>query len=220
LLKSVLTEGQLTLSFDETYKQLPVTTEVLIRAAIVRTVTQVEGVYYVSFQIKSEPLTDASGTVLGFMSADLFIDNAGDEINTYERVKLPLYLANETGDGLKKITRSVVYNSNISTERLIVEQLILGALENEKVYPTINPNTKIISVNVKDGICYVDLDNTFLTQIYNVTSDVTIYSITNSLVELSNVNKVQISINGNINVTYRENTSLSTVFERNLELVE
>ena len=62
--------------------------------------------------------------------------------------------------------------------------------------------------------------NTFLTQIYNVTSDVTIYSITNSLVELSNVNKVQISINGNINVTYRENTSLSTVFERNLELVE
>jgi len=210
LLKSVLTEGQLTLSFDETYKQLPVTTEVLIRAAIVRTVTQVEGVSYVSFQIKSEPLTDASGTVLGFMSADLFIDNAGDEINTYERVKLPLYLANETGDGLKKITRSVVYNSNISTERL----------ENEKVYPTINPNTKIISVNVKDGICYVDLDNTFLTQIYNVTSDVTIYSITNSLVELSNVNKVQISINGNINVTYRENTSLSTVFERNLELVE
>ena len=170
--------------------------------------------------IKSEPLTDASGTVLVFMSADLFIDNAGDEINTYERVKLPLYLANETGDGLKKITRSVVYNSNISTERLIVEQLILGALENEKVYPTINPNTKIISVNVKDGICYVDLDNTFLTQIYNVTSDVTIYSITNSLVELSNVNKVQISINGNINVTYRENTSLSTVFERNLELVE
>ncbi len=131
-----------------------------------------------------------------------------------------MYLANETGDGLKKITRSVVYNSNISTERLIVEQLILGALENEKVYPTINPNTKIISVNVKDGICYVDLDNTFLTQIYNVTSDVTIYSITNSLVELSNVNKVQISINGNINVTYRENTSLSTVFERNLELVE
>ena len=202
LLKSVLAEGQLTLGF------------------VIRTVTQVEGVSYVAFQIKSEPLTDASGTVLGFMNADLFIDNAGDEINTYERVKLSLYLANESGDGLKKISRSVVYNSNISMERLIVEQLILGALENEKVYPTVNPNTKIISVNVKDGICYVDLDNTFLTQIYNVTSDVTIYSMVNSLVELSNVNKVQISINGDITVTYRENTNLSTVFERNLELVE
>lgn len=220
LLKSVLSEGQLTLSFDETYKELPVTTEVLVRAAIVRTMTQIDGVSYVSFQIKSEPLTDASGTVLGLMNADMFIDNAGNEINTYEKARLTLYLANESGDGLKKISRSVVYNSNISTERLIVEQLILGVQENEKAFPTINPDTKVISVNVKDGICYVDMDNVFLTQIYNVTPDVTIYSITNSLVELSNVNKVQISINGDTNVTYRENTSLAVVFERNLELVE
>lgn len=220
LLETALSEDQITLSFDEAYKEMPVTTEVLVRAAIVRTLTQIEGIQYVSFQIRSEPLTDAYGMVLGIMSADLFIDNAGNEINTYEKVKLSLYLANESGDGLKLVTRSVVYNSNISIERLIVEQLITGALENEKAFPTMNPNTKIISVNVKDGICYVDLDNTFLTQIYNVTSDVTIYSLTNSLVELSNVNKVQITINGDTNVTYRENTSLSTVFERNLELVE
>lgn len=220
LLESVLTEDQLTLSFDEAYKEQPVTTEVLVRAAIVRTLTQVEGVRYVAFQIRSEPLTDVYGTVIGMMNSDMFIDNAGNEINTYERVKLALYLANESGDGLKKVTRNVVYSSNISAERLVVEQLVAGAQENEKAFPTINPSTKILSVNVKDGICYVDLDSTFLTQIYNVTSDVTIYSITNSLVELPNVNKVQISINGNTNVTYRENINLSTVFERNLELVE
>lgn len=220
LLEKTLTEDQLTLSFDEKYKEQPVTTEVLVRAAIVRTLTQIEGIQYVSFQIRSEPLTDAYGTVLGMMSADMFIDNAGNEISTYEKVRLTLYLANESGDGLTKVVRTVVYNSNISAERLVVEQLIAGAAEGEKAFPTINPDTKIISINVKDGICYVDLDSTFLTQIYNVTADVTIYSITNSLVELSNINKVQISINGDTNVTYRENTSLSTVFERNLELVE
>ena len=66
----------------------------------------------------------------------------------------------------------------------------------------------------------MDLDNTFLTQLYNVTSDVTIYSITNSLVELPNINKVQMSIDGDSTVNYKENTSFSTVFERNLELVE
>lgn len=220
LLDKTLTEDQLTLSFDEKYKEQPVTTEVLVRAAIVRTLTQIEGIQYVSFQIRSEPLTDAYGTVLGMMSADMFIDNAGNEISTYEKVRLTLYLANESGDGLTKVVRTVVYNSNISSERLVVEQLITGAAEGEKAFPTINPDTKIISINVKDGICYVDLDSTFLTQIYNVTADVTIYSITNSLVELSNINKVQISINGDTNVTYRENTSLSAVFERNLELVE
>jgi len=219
LLDYSIAEDQVTLVFDENYKLQPVTTEVLVRAAIVRTLTQIEGIQYVSFQIKSEPLTDASGIVIGTMNADMFIDNAGNEINTYEKVKLTLYFANENGDGLKAVSRPVIYNSNIAMERLVVEQLIAGPLAEEKAFPAINPDTKIVSVNVKDGICYVNLDSTFLTQIYNVTSDVTIYSITNSLVELSNVNKVQISINGDTNVNYKENISFSTVFERNLELV-
>ncbi len=220
ILSHTITEDQLILSFDEGYRQQEVTTEVLARAAIVRTLTQIEGIKYVSFQIRSEALTDAYGAVIGTMNADMFIDNAGDEINTYEKVKLTLYLASESGDKLKPVSRSVVYNSNVPMERLVVEQLFAGPLENEKAYPTVNPGTKIISVNVKDGVCYVDLDSMFLTQIYNVTADVTIYSITNSLVELSNVNKVQISVNGDTNASYKENISFSTVFERNLELIE
>ena len=220
LLNYSIAEDQLTLVFDENYIWQPITTVVLVRAAIVRTLTQIDGIQYVTFQINSEPLTDASGVVIGTMNADLFIDNAGNEISTYEKVKLTLYFANENGDGLRAVNRSVVYNSNISMERLVVEQLLAGPGENEKAFPTINPDTKIVSVNVKDGTCYVNFDNIFLTQIYNVTSDVTIYSLTNSLVELANVNRVQISINGDTAINYKENISLSTVFERNLELVE
>ena len=220
LLGYSVTEDQLTLNFDEGYLTQSVTTEVLVRAAIVRTLTQIDGIRYISFQIKTEPLKDASGNVIGVMTADMFVDNAGNEINTYEKAKLTLYLANETGDRLEKVTRTVIYSSNISMEKLVVEQLIAGPQEGDKVYPVMNPDTKIVSVNTKDGICYVNLDNTFLTQIYNVNSEVTIYALTNSLVELPNVNKVQISINGDTNVSYKENISLSTVFERNLELVD
>ena len=219
LLGYTINEDQLALSFDENYVWQEVTTEVLARAAIVRTLTQIDGISYVSFQIKSEPLVDSYGAVIGNMNADMFIDNAGNEINTYEKVKLTLYLADESGSKLKAVSRTVVYNSNISMERLVTEQLIAGPGEGEKAFPTINPDTKIISVNVKDRICYVDFDSTFLTQIYNVTSDVAIYSLINSLAELSSVNKEQISINGDTNVNYKENVSLSTVFERNLELV-
>ena len=46
-----------------------------------------------------------------------------------------------------------------------------------------------------------------------------IYSVVNSLVELNNVNKVQITINGETNIMFRESVSLSTVFERNLNIV-
>ena len=106
-------------------------------------------------------------------------------------------------------------------ERLVVDELLKGPGTDvaDVAYPTINPNTKVVSVSVRDGICYVNLDDTFLTQIYNVSSEVTIYSIVNSLAELTGVNKVQISVNGESDIMYRENISLSTVFERNLDLV-
>lgn len=220
IVSHTVVDDRLILDFDEGYRTQSVTTEVLVRAAIVRTLTQVEGISYVAFQVNSQPITDASGIVVGIMNAEQFIDNAGNEISTYEKAKLTLYFSNEEGNGLKQTARTVVYNSNIPIERLVVEQLIAGPNEGETVYPTVNPGTKIVSVNVKDGICYVNLNNTFLTQVYNVSSDVTLYSITNSLVELANVNKVQISINGDTNVNYRENVSLATVFERNLELIE
>lgn len=213
-------ESQIILKFDDYYKELTPTTEILTRAAIVRSLTQIEGVDWVVMQIREEALTDALGSPVGVMSADMFIDNAGEEINAYEEVRLRLYFANETGDKLIEAVRPYVsYSSNISMERRVLEQLIAGP-KNEELYPCINPQTKIIGTTVRDGICYVNLDETFLTQIYSVTAEVTIYSIVNSLVELPNVNKVQILINGEAEVELRENISFTTMFERNLELVE
>lgn len=215
-----LDNGLLTLDFDERYHYLRGTREILARASIVRTLTQIPGVERITFTVNGEQLTDAAGAAVGVMAADTFIENAGNEINAYEKVDLRLYFANETGDSLvEENRRNVVYNSNISLEKLVVEKLVEGPMS-EGAYPTVNPTTKIVSVTVKDGTCYVNLSNEFLNQPYNVASDVTIYSITNSLVELSNVNRVQISVNGETNISYRENMSLNNVFERNLDILE
>lgn len=215
-----LDSGLLTLDFDKNYKSLYGIREILLRASVVRTVTQLPGVERVAFTVEGEQLTDKPGTAVGIMAADTFIENAGNEINAYEKVNLRLYFANEKGDRLvEENRRNVVYNSNISLEKLVVEKLVEGPAVTG-AYPTINPATKIISVTVQDGTCYVNLNNDFLSQPYNVLSDVTIYSITNSLVELPNVNRVQISIDGETNLSYRENMSLNTVYERNLDLLE
>ena len=45
-----------------------------------------------------------------------------------------------------------------------------------------------------------------------------IYAIVNSLIENTNVKKVQISINGETNLIFRESISFDTIFERNKEL--
>lgn len=222
-----IVERQLVLNFDENYKKQELITEILTRAAIVRTLMQVPEVQYVSFLVNGEPLTDASGNVVGVMNMDTFIDNAGNEINAYERVKLQLYFANEEGNKLHAVTRNVVYSSNFSTERQVVEEIIAGpkandisSIKNKKAYPVMNPDTKVISVSIRDNVCYVNLDGGFLSQTCDVASEIPIYAIANSLAELSNVNKVQISVNGETDVNYAESISLSTLYERNLDLVE
>lgn len=219
-----ITDENVVLDFDASYGDLSLTGEVLTRAAIVRTLTQVKGINYVSVTVDDVPLKNRSGVPVGMMTADQFLDNSGNEINTEEKVTLCLYYANETGDKLVRINREVVYNSNISLEKLVMEQLILGVLAEEieeyHVGAVINPDTKLVSVVVSDGVCYVNLDNTFLTQIANVNPDVTIFAIVNSLVELPNVNKVQFSINGETDFSLKETMSLTETYERNLEIVE
>lgn len=210
--------GKVHLDMTEGYNDMSVTTEVLVRAAIVRTLTQLSQVNFVSITVNGNPLLDSLGNIITTMNRDQFVENDGNAINTYEEVKLKLYFANEAGDQLIAANRTREYNTNISLEKLIVEELIKGT-SRDGLYPTINPSTKVASVTVRDGVCYVNLDEAFLTQPYNVTADVTIYSITNSLVELSNVNRVQISINGDNSGTYREKYSFTTYFERNLDIV-
>ena len=60
--------GQLTINFDEHYKEMDTIKEVLVRAAIVRTLSQIENVNYISFTIQNEPLRDNTGVAIGTMS--------------------------------------------------------------------------------------------------------------------------------------------------------
>jgi germination protein M len=216
-------EEQVVLDFDQTYQNLSPAREVLTRAAIVRTLCQVPEVNYVSFSVEGEPLLNQSGNPVGMMTQEQFIDNAGTEINAYEKVSLTLYFADESGTGLQAHTVECVYNSNISLDKLVVEQLVEGPEDGgsaENGYATMAPGTQIISVTTRDNVCYVNLGEDFMSAQGSVTPEVTIYSIVNSLAELSTVNKVQILINGDMNLVYKETIPLSQVFERNLEIID
>ena len=214
-----LKDGTLTLYFDASYKEVAHVTEILDRAAMVRTFSQAKGVSNVAFVIGDEPLIDNDGDKIGDMKADTFIYNAGNEINTYEKVTLTLYFANANGDHLAKVYRTVVYNSNISMERLAIEQLVAGP-NTDKVIATVNPASKINSVTVRDGICYVDFNYDFLTQTNRVTAETAIYSLVNSLTTFADVEKVQISIDGKTNVKFMDTLDLSLPLEENEEIVE
>ena len=204
-------DGKLVINVDKAYSELSVTTEVLVRAAVVRTLTQLSNVKYVTITVEGSQLYDNAGELVGWMNAEQFINNDGNEINTYELVKVKLYFANADGDKLIAAYREKHYSTNTPLERFVVEELIAGPSgQIEGLYPV----TKIINILTKDGICYVNLDSSFLTVVNNVSTEVAVYSIVNSLVELDNINKVQILVNGEVPSTFSNST-----FERNLDYV-
>ncbi|MBR3606113.1 MAG: GerMN domain-containing protein [Lachnospiraceae bacterium] len=220
----IVRESQVTLNFSKEYEMQHFTREVLARAAIVKTLTQLDFVQLVLFQVEGKNLADSLGEEVGVLSSDSFLDNTGQEMKKYEETTINLYFANATGDSLVKVNRKLHYNTNISLEKLVVEQIVAGPLNSKnyvsEIYPTVNKETKIIGVSVKDGICYVNLSNHFLTPMESVTPDITLFSLVNSLTELPGIVKVQFAIEGDTKVTFGEKYQFTALFERNLQLTK
>ena len=211
-------DGLVVIDFNKKYKELSTTEEVLCRAGIVRTLLQVNGINKVKFTINGDELLDLSGNVVGYMDEETFVDNPGEQINSIMTEEISLYFANEDGNKLVKENRVVHYSSNISKEKLIMQQLLKGP-EKKGLLATIPKGTQLINVSVSDGVCYVNLDETFKNQNYEITEPVVIYSIVNSLSQVDEVSKVQISINGDTSGNYRYNYALSKMYAPDFSLI-
>ena len=231
-----LEERIVNLYFDNTYTTMDQVTELLCKAAMAKTITQLESVDYIRIHINGEVYRgfNAYNPNQGGESASIpnmvvpektlwsgadFLDNTGEDTNKYVQTELVLYFGNKDGKALIPEVRQVVYFSTLSLERVVMNQLVEGPKE-EGMTATLPKNLKIQGVSVRDGVCYVDFDATFLEESVNVTDQVEIYSIVNSLTELSNVLQVQITVNGSPNAVLRNNISLASRFEMDMDMIE
>ena len=208
LLDCALKGSILEINFSEEYYEVKSLDEKLMRAAIVQSLLQIDGIDAVSVRVEGEPLKDDEGNEVGLMNEDDIVDTTGSSLSSYQSDTLKLYFADQNGSKLVKQKVDVHYSSNVLKEKLIVEKLMQGPSE-EGAYPTINPAANLLSVTTKDGICYVNFDSTFLISAYDVLPEITIYSIVDSLVEGAGVRQVQITINGESNAKYMEKVDLS-----------
>lgn len=211
-------ENVLYLYADANYALMNSVQEILCRAAFTKTLTQIEGIEYLSIYCAEQPILDGAGNPVGLLSAADFVDSIRD-VNSFERTELTLYFANADGDKLVTEKREVMRSTNTSVERLIVEQLIEGP-ELMGNYPTLPPDVKLLNVSVNDSVCAINFDATFLNSVLEVQEYIPIYSIVNSLSELSTVSRVQIRINGSQDAVFRDKISLNAVFERNYDYLE
>lgn len=214
-----LDENKLEISFSQEYELLDRPAEVLLRAAVVKSLTQIEGVDFVRFHVGGELLKNAHGNTIGYMQGDDFAQNTGVALNSYQQADVTLYYADAAGESLVQTEVSLRYNSYMTIEKAIIERLINGTDE-DGMQAAIPSQTKLLGVSIKDGICYVNLDEGFLAGPDMMPPELIIYSLVNSVIAGGNCSQVQISISGNTNVMFHGEIDLDSPFEKNMEIVE
>lgn len=214
-----LEQGTLRLYMNEEYAKLDKVKEVLCRSAVVQTLTQIDGVNFVEFFVGGQPLKTKGGEVVGPMNEDCFVQDTGTALKSYQQTTLTLFFPNAKGDRLISEKVDVRYLSSVSPEKLVLERLMKGP-QTKGLKPVLLPQTKLLSVSVKDGICYVNFDRQFLKQGYEAKPEIIIYGIVNSLISSGTISRVQISVEGETGIKFQESVSLNEPFDWNLEVVE
>jgi len=203
ILQSVrIVRERLYIYFSKEYYNIEPLKEVLVRAAIVKTLSQVSGVSKIKFYIDGNEQKTASGALVGVMTAADFVDDTTDLVRDNNVTNIILYFTDEKGLKLYPEVREVYIDSRSSKEKIVLDELLNGpkSANLRKVLPD---GLAIISIVTRDGICYLDMDDTFLTGNINVVDTIPVYAIVNSLTAISGVEEVQIMINGEIGKTYR-----------------
>ena len=214
-----LSDAKLLVDFSAEYYNMEAVREVLVRAGIVRSFANIDGITNIGFLVEGQELLDIKGEPVGLMQESDFVEDSGKDVNAYQYVTMKLYFANKEGNRLVLEERKIYYSKNTPLERAVVEQLLDGPhIANH--YATIPTETKILGVSAMEGLGYVNLDQAFLNPTLPVQGEVAIQSIVKSLTETCSVSKVQISINGETKVDFRENISFDQFFEVDDLLVE
>ena len=211
----------LRIDFSKEYYDLGNTEEVLLRAAVVKTFSQIPGVTKVMITVEQDQLCDAQGQPVPAMDADSFIDTKEGGINSYLYAKLALYFSNEDGTQLVKEVRNLHYSSNMVLERVVIEQLIEGPAEDGKA--VLSDSTKIQSVSIKKGICTVNFDSEVNKEPSESTVDpqTALYAIVDSISETCDeITGVRFEIEGESDVKFRQTVDLDQTFTMDRSYIE
>lgn len=215
-----ITEGTLTLDFNEAYSGMSPTREVLTRAGVVKLFVQLPDIKYVKFTVEGKELTDSKGMPISIMNNETFVEYSGENINSYQYATIDLYFTNQDGTKLIPEERTVYYNSNVPLEKVVLEQLMKGPTT-EGLYPTLPSHFTILGVTVDSGNCYFNLDSAFMDDALPLAdSSIAIYSIVNSVVDACRAKKVQISINGENNLVFKDSIQLDQFFAKESKLIQ
>lgn len=155
----------------------------LLCAAIAKTLLQLPNLQRISIT------TPGSAAPLTLSAEDILTEDRG---MFPQEEQLLLYYPDSESRYLLRLTRTVENISDEEKPALILQELLSGGL-----LPMLPSRAELLSVNVEDGICTVDLSAQFAAASYSFAEErLLVYSIVNSLTELSQIETVEFWVEG------------------------
>ena len=193
----VVKDGLVTLDFSSSYLRMTNVREILLRASVVSTLCQVPGVTGVAFTVDQNPITNSNGDLIGTMTNESFVNVLlTEEGMLKQETDLTIYFADNNKEKLvPSVYRFTIDNSNSSMEEYIMNRLLEGPAEPD-VGRTVAQGVTLNSVVTTDHVCYLNFGKDFLEQEQPVSDELMIYSIVNSLCQLTYVYSVKFLIDG------------------------
>ena len=190
----------------------------LCKAAAVKALCQLDYVDSVVFNCRNSADAYTDEYTQETYTAEDFVSSSSDG-GYVQKGQIDIYFANADGTALRRYPKLVEISNNVSLEQIVIESLLTGPLR-EGFVATMPEGTQLNKISVKDGVAYVDFNEAFNGQAGELRSEMTLYSVVNSLCSLPTINRVQILINGEKQDVYRETIDISNTLERNLDIIE
>ncbi len=208
----------LIIDFNRAYNHMSSAREVLVRAGIASTFLQIPGIRLVRFTVAGSDLLNSRNEKVKDMDRNTFVELSGNDPDDYRYGTFTLYFTDKSGEKLVEETRNVYYKRSLSLEQVVLEQLAKGPLVKGN-YPTIPGNSAVRDVFLSDGVCYVTMNRSFSEESVDVSPEITVYSVVNSLLALGGAERVQISVENTQGGSLGGEMPLYAFYERNEELI-
>lgn len=221
-IKDINKSGKLVLIyFGKGYNDLSAEERIAMRTTLVYSLTELDFIEGVEFFIEDQPLVNANGDKIGPIYRGDIVTKVLEPNPPTTIQTITLYFASSDGTKLVKEERDIALNNSIPIEKYIVEELIKGP-KKEGHIATIPSDTVIKDVTTKEAVCQVDLSFDLKSKFFTTPESKTlmIYSIVNSLTEVSKIKKVAFLVDGKKEIEFSKYIDLRESFERDDTLIE
>lgn len=218
--QAILKERTAYINFSTAYNTLDVPTQITHRAMLVYTLTELDFIDKVEFQANDIPLVNSNGDKMDAVERkDILINVLNPTPPTSSQI-VTLYFPSNTDGLLHKEQREIRVNNNTPLEEYVIAELIKGPMT-EGLSSILPADTKVNDIKTQDGVCQIDLSYDLqIPQVGNtVREELIIYSMVDSLTEISKIQKVNFLKDGKKQTEFNIPNQSGGVFERNEELI-